>query len=198
MNKNIALLAAVSAIALASSANALEFRPYVGAQYNLTSGNTVPAIEENVSSNVDMHTYSVFLGADYNRFFGTEVFYQNSNKWHKKFGETKVKSDFAAYGLDVYGYLPLGCDRVFSLLGTAGIAIYDYTTKFNIGGVPGQVPGRNYKGEDNGLGYRLGAGMQYNLTNHLALRGIVRYIWADKLDNMDHLMEYSLGVKYNF
>ena len=83
MNKNIALLAAVSAIALASSANALEFRPYVGAQYNLTSGNTVPAFsEENLSSNVDMHTYSVFLGTDYNRFFGTEVFYQNSNKWH--------------------------------------------------------------------------------------------------------------------
>ena len=192
MNKNIALLAAVSAIALASSANALEFRPYVGAQYNLTSGNTVPALPVNISSNVDMHTYSVFAGADYNRFFGTEVFYQNSNKWHKVFyaGQNepvKVKSDFAAYGLDMYGYLPLGCDRVFSLLGTAGIANYDYTTK-----------AEGIKSEDNGLGYRLGAGMQYNLTNHLALRGIVRYIWADKLDNMDHLMEYSLGVKYNF
>ncbi len=192
MNKNIALLAAVSAIALASSANALEFRPYVGAQYNLTSGNTVPALEENLSSNVDMHTYSVFLGADYNRFFGTEVFYQNSNKWHKKFEDAKVKSDFAAYGLDLYGYLPLGCDRVFSLLGTAGIANYDYTTKIDFG------PDGSEKSEDNGLGYRLGAGMQYNVTNHIAVRGIVRYIWADKLENMDHLMEYSLGVKYNF
>lgn len=202
MNKNIALLAAVSAIALATSANALEFRPYVGAQYNLTSGNTVPAIPENVSSNVDMHTYSVFLGADYNRFFGTEVFYQNSNKWHKKFGEAgeaKVKSDFAAYGLDVYGYLPLGCDRVFSLLGTAGIANYDYTTKIASPVQAGNTTaGGSIKSEDNGLGYRLGAGMQYNVTNNIAVRGIVRYIWADKLDNMDHMMEYSLGVKYNF
>ncbi len=181
MNKNIALLTAVSAIALATSANALEFRPYVGAQYNLTSASV-----KNMP-NMDMHTYSVFLGTDYNRYFGTEVFYQNSNKWHKKIGGVKNKVDFAAYGLDAYGYLPLGCDRVFSLLGTAGIANYDYDMDTGAG-----------KGSDNGLGYRLGAGMQYNVTNNIAIRGLVRYIWADKLDGMDHMMEYSLGAKYSF
>lgn len=181
MNKNIALLAAVSAIALATSANALEFRPYVGAQYNLTSASVKDM------PNMDMHSYSVFVGTDYNRYFGTEVFYQNSNKWHKVINDVKTKVDFEAYGLDAYGYLPLGCDRVFSLLGTAGIANYDF-----------DVADNNAKGEDNGLGYRLGAGMQYNITNNIAVRGIVRYIWADKLDNTDHMMEYSLGAKYSF
>lgn len=181
MNKNIALLAAVSAIALATSANALEFKPYVGAQYNLTS-NSVKGLH----TNVDMHSYSVFAGTDYNRFFGTEVFYQNSNKWHKVVNGGKLKADFAAYGLDAYGYLPLGCDRVFSLLGTAGIANYDYDIDDGV------------KGSDNGLGYRLGAGMQYNVTNNIAVRGLARYVWTDKLDGFDHLMEYSLGVKYNF
>lgn len=181
MNKNIALLAAVSAIALATSANALEFRPYVGAQYNLTSASV-----KNMP-NMDMHSYSIFVGTDYNRYFGTEVFYQNSNKWHKVVNGVKNKVDFEAYGLDAYGYLPLGCDRVFSLLGTAGIANYDFD------GDQG-----NGKEEDNGLGYRLGAGMQYNITNNIAVRGIVRYIWADKLDGFDHMMEYSLGAKYSF
>ena len=181
MNKNIALLAAVSAIALATSANALEFRPYVGAQYNLTSASVKDM------PNMDMHSYSVFVGTDYNRYFGTEVFYQNSNKWHKVINGEKTKVDFEAYGLDAYGYLPLGCDRVFSLLGTAGIANYDF-----------DVADNNAKGEDNGLGYRLGADMQYNITNNIAVRGIVRYIWADKLDNTDHMMEYSLGAKYSF
>lgn len=181
MNKNIALLAAVSAIALATSANALEFRPYVGAQYNLTSASVKDM------PNMDMHSYSVFVGTDYNRYFGTEVFYQNSNKWHKVINGKKTKVDFEAYGLDAYGYLPLGCDRVFSLLGTAGIANYDF-----------DVADNNAKGEENGLGYRLGAGMQYNITNNIAVRGIVRYIWADKLDNTDHMMEYSLGAKYSF
>ena len=196
MNKNIALLAAVSAIALATSANALEFRPYVGAQYNVTSHSI-----KDLHTNMDMHSYSVFVGTDYNRFFGTEVFYQNSNKWHKVYEGNKIKSDFAAYGLDVYGYLPLGCDRVFSLLGTAGIANYDYTfqgTKTN--DTQGTTAGTSegFKSEENGLGYRLGAGMQYNITNNIAVRGIVRYIWADKLDGFDHMMEYSLGAKYSF
>ena len=192
MNKNIALLAAASAFVLASSANALEFRPYAGAQYNFNHNGVVPATEEggqHLTSNVDTNSYSVFVGTDYNRFFGTEVFYQNSNKWHKKFGDIKVKSDFAAYGLDAYGYLPLGCDRVFSLLGTAGIANYDFTTK---------VSHTDVKSEDNGLGYRLGLGAQYNITNHFAVRGIARYIWTDKLDGMDHMMEYSLGARYTF
>ena len=181
MNKNIALLAAVSAIVLAGNANALEFRPYAGAQYNVTS-------LASQSPDVDMHSYSVFVGTDYNRFFGTEVFYQNSNKWHKTSPDgVKTKVDFAAYGLDAYGYLPLGCDRVFSLLGTAGIANYDFTVANNEG-----------KGDDNGLGYRLGLGAQYSFTNNIAVRGIVRYIWADKLDGLDHMMEYSLGLRYTF
>ena len=159
----------------------MEFRPYAGAQYNLTS-------VASQSPDVDMHSYSVFVGTDYNRFFGTEIFYQNSNKWHKNINGVKQKVDFDAYGLDVYGYLPLGCDRVFSLLGTAGIANYDFDSANEIEG----------KGSDNGLGYRLGVGAQYSFTNNIALRGIVRYIWTDKLDEMDHFMEYSLGLKYSF
>ena len=183
MNKNIALLAAVSAIVLAGNANALEFRPYVGAQYNATHVNIKGA-----PVNVDMHSYSVFVGTDYNRFFGTEVFYQNSNKWHKTDTTgAKTKIDFAAYGLDGYAYLPLGCDRVFSLFATAGIANYDFDEANNAG-----------KGEDNGLGYRLGAGAQYNITNNVAVRALGRYIWTDKLDNMDHMAEFSMGLKYSF
>lgn len=182
MNKNIALLAAVSVFALANSANALEFRPYVGAQYNVTHVNA-----KDLNTNMDMHSYSVFVGTEYNRYFGTEVFYQNSNKWHKVIDGTKVKTDFAAYGLDAYGYLPLGCDRVISLIGTAGIANYDFDIDEGDG-----------KGDDNGLGYRLGGGIQYNITNNIAVRALGRYVWTDKLDGMDHFSEFSLGMKYVF
>ena len=184
MNKNIALLAAVSAIVLAGNANALEFKPYVGAQYNLTHVNVKDAF-----ANIDMHSYSVVVGTDYNKFFGTELFYQNSNKWHKVDSATGVKQkiDFDAYGLDGYAYLPLGCDRVFSLFATAGIANYDFDLANNAA-----------KGSDNGLGYRLGAGAQYNITNNIAVRALGRYIWADKLDEMDHMAEFSMGLKYSF
>lgn len=181
MNKNIALLAAVSAVALAGSANALEFRPYVGADYNVTRVNAV------TTANTDMHSYSVVVGTEYNKYFGTEVFYQNSNKWHKVVDGTKVKADFEAYGLDAYGYLPLGCDRIVSLFGTAGIANYDFDIDRGAG-----------KGDDNGLGYRLGAGVQYNVTNNVAVRALGRYVWTDKLDGMDHFTEFTLGAKYIF
>ena len=182
MNKNIALLSAVSAMVLAGSANALEFRPYVGAQYNVTHVSS-----KNSVTDVNMHSYSVFVGTEYNRFFGTEVFYQNSNKWHKEIAGVKQKADFAAYGLDGYAYLPLGCDRVFSLLATAGIANYDFDQSNAVA-----------KDKDNGLGYRLGAGAQYNITNNIAVRALGRYIWTDKLDNMDHFAEFSMGLKYIF
>ena len=182
MNKNIALLAAVSVIALTSSANALDFRPYVGAQYNATHVNA-----KGLETNVDMHSYSVFVGTEYNKYFGTEVFYQNSNKWHKIINGKKEKIDFDAYGLDVYGYLPLGCEGIVSLIGTAGIANYDFDYANNEG-----------KDSDNGLGYRLGGGIQYNVTNNIGIRALGRYVWTDKLDDMDHFAEFSLGMKYTF
>ena len=182
MNKNIALLAAVSVIALSNSANALEFRPYVGAQYNVTRVNNIE------DTNTDLHSYSVFVGTEYNKYFGTEVFYQNSNKWHKVIDGDKVKADFAAYGLDAYAYLPLGCDQVIAPFITAGIANYDFDVQYS-----GEA-----KGEDNGLGYRLGGGIQYHITNNVAVRALGRYVWADKLDGVDHMSEFSLGVKYVF
>ena len=180
MNKNIALLSAVSALILSSNVNALEFRPYVGVQYNYTEVDA-----EEVKP--DMNSYSVVVGTEYNKYFGTEIFYQNSDKSNDMIENTKIKSDFEAYGLDAYTYLPLGCDRVWSVFATAGIANYDSDSS-----------SVNGKESDNGLGYRLGAGIQYSVTNNIAVRALARKIWADKLENVDDMKEFSLGVKYIF
>ena len=180
MNKNIALLAAVSVFTLTANANALEFRPYVGVQYNYTEVDA-----EKITP--DMNSYSVVVGTEYNRYFSTEIFYQNSDKSNDYLNGEKVKSDFEAYGLDAYAYLPLGCDRVWSVFATAGIANYDSDTS--------SVKGKD---EDNGLGYRLGAGIQYSITNDINVRAIARQIWTDKLENVDDMKEFSLGVKYAF
>ena len=58
-------------------------------------------------------------------------------------------------------------------------------------------PGESRKTE-NGLGYRLGAGFEYDLTSNVAVRAMYRYTFADKLGGLDHMNEYSLGVKYSF
>lgn len=176
MNKNIALLATVSAIAFATTANALEFRPYVGAQYNYTKVDA-EEVEPKLNSG------SVFVGTEYNKYFSTEVFYQLSDDDT----DNGVKVDFASYGLDAYAAQPLGCDQVWSVFATAGIANYDTDTKQ-----------AGEKGEDNGLGYRLGAGIEYDVTNNFAIRALGRYIWTDKLDGVDNFTEFSLGAKYTF
>ena len=127
--------------------------------------------------------YEVIIIALNNKYFGTEVFYQVSDEDKDK----GTKSDFDAYGLDAYAYIPLGCDRVWSVFATAGIANYDSDTTSS-----------TEKGKDNGLGYRLGAGIQYSVTNDLAIRAIARHVWADKLEDVDGMKEFSLGVKYAF
>ena len=175
MNKNVALLSAVSALVLAGNVNALEFRPYVGAQYNYTQVDA--EFEPNLNSG------SVFVGTEYNKYFGTEVFYQVSDEDDDK----GTKSDFTSYGLDAYAYLPLGCDQIWSVFATGGIANYDLDVKYDEG-----------KHEDNGLGYRLGAGVQYNITNNIAIRALGRYVWTDKLEGVDSFTEFSLGAKYTF
>lgn len=178
MKKTLALMAAVSAFAFTANANAYEFAPYVAADYTYTDAQN--AFEVNGGK--------FALGTDYNKYFGTEVFYQRtgSDRVHSA-GETSEYS-LQSYGLDAYGYLPLGCDQVFSLVGTAGFAFEDVKYK---------EPETNRKTE-HGVGYRLGAGVEYAFTNNFAVRALYRYTFTDQLGDLDHMNEYSLGIKYNF
>ena len=177
MNKTLALLAAVSAVAFTSTANAFEYTPYVAADYTYTDAR----FSENNGG-------KIAIGSNYNKYFGTEVFYQRtgSDRVHSE-GETNEFS-YQTYGLDTYGYLPMGCEDEFALVGTAGIANID--RKYTLAG--------EKRNTDNGLGYRLGAGVEYNVNSNVAVRALYRYTFADKLEGVDHMDEYSVGVKYSF
>lgn len=183
MKKTISsLMVAVSAIAFATSANALEYNPYVGfdfSQANTTAEGNIDPAYQNLSINA---------GTSYNKYFGTEVFVQKSDTYHKKSEGEKFKTSFDAYGLDLMGYLPLGCDQVFSLVGTFGLANYDFNFKST---------GTKNEG-DNGLGWRTGLGAQYALDDNWSVRAIARHVNFNKIDGLDHMMEYSLGARYTF
>ena len=178
MKNTIALMAAASAFAFAANAGAMEFTPYVAADYTYTD----------VQNVTEVHGGKVSVGTDYNKYFGTEVFYQHtgSDRVHSSDGTNEYS--LQSYGLDINGYLPLGCDQTFALVGTAGIANIDVKYK---------EPGESRKTE-NGLGYRLGAGFEYDLTSNVAVRAMYRYTFADKLGGLDNMNKYSLSVKYSF
>ncbi len=171
-----ALMVATSAIAFSASANAYDFKPYAGVDYTFSD-----------VKGLNLNSATVNVGTNYNKYFGTEVFYQFSDS-DKSAQVNDAEVSLRGYGLDAYGYLPMGCEQKFALLGTAGIANLDAKIKED----------GSERRNDNGLGYRLGAGAQYTIDENLAVRALARYTFTDKLDSVDHIMEYTAGVRYSF
>ena len=180
-----ALMVAVSAVAFTANANAENsFKPYVGVDYNYTDADA-----EHQSPKYN--SASVNVGTNYNQYFGTEVFYQYSDDDKKHIGAIENQTSFQAYGLDLMGYLPLGCDQEFSLIGTAGIGEYTFDKNFSGWAAPKDQ-------RDHGIGYRLGGGVLYNVDENVAVRALVRYVNLNDIKDFDDMWEYTAGVRYNF
>lgn len=47
------------------------------------------------------------------------------------------------------------------------------------------------------MGYRLGAGAQYNFNDNIAARAMVRYVDTD-IDGLDNIVDLTLGIRYTF
>ena len=176
------LMVAVSALAFSANANASDFKPYVGLDYNYTDADADHQSPKYASVNV---------GTEYNKYFGTEVFYQYSDDDKKHVNGIENQTSFQAYGLDLMGYLPLGCDQVFSLVGTMGIG--EYTFDKNYSGFYAPKDQR-----DHGIGYRFGGGLQYKIDDKFSVRGLVRYVNLNDIDNFDDMWEYTAGIRYSF
>ena len=116
------------------------------------------------------------------------MFYQISDSHKTRSGLEKSKSSFQAYGLDLYGYLPLGCGETFSLLGTAGVGEYTFVKDASFA----------KKQRDHGIGWRAGVGALVNVDQNWSLRMIARYVNLNQIEDFDHMMEYSAGVRYTF
>ncbi|MBR2299231.1 MAG: porin family protein [Alphaproteobacteria bacterium] len=127
------------------------------------------------------------IGTTYNRYFGTEIFYQQTGHSTKHlFSDEKLKTSYRAYGLDLNGYLPLSPS--FDL--TAGIGIATY--------VLSQKATHISHSSDEGYGYRFSGGLLYHFNKNCSLRAVARYVSLDHISNAHHIAEYVLGLRYNF
>ena len=189
--KKTLLLASVACL-VAASANAemmnsmKEMKPYVGVDYAYTNLDLKGAAKH---AKENFNSAKVNVGVEMGKYASLEAFYQfgGSRKAHLREdqgGGTK-KFKFNAYGLDMYGYMPLGCAQKFSLVGTAGLAVYDTELKYND------------KVSKSKVGYRVGGGAQYQLTDHIAARVIGRYGYIGSRD-LNHIAEVTAGLKYSF
>lgn len=187
-----ALLLASAALLISTSAKAewndfyRDVKPYIGADYaydNLDLKSEAKHAKENFNSAV------VNAGMQVTEYADLEAFYQfgGNRKAHLREdqgGGTK-KFRFDAYGLDLYGYLPLGCEQKFKLLATAGAAVYDTELKYND------------KISKSRVGYRVGGGAMYKFTDHIAARVVGRYGYIGTRD-LNHLAEVTAGLRYSF
>lgn len=191
--KKTLLLAGVSCL-FAVSANAMDMggmendmknmmKPYVGLDYVYSSADYK---DLNRDPKKSYNSGSINIGTKITPYASIEAFFQQSGK-RKSFKGTadQVRTEFYAYGLDAYGYMPLGCSK-FNLLGTLGLAEYNMKAKYIHGSVDKQR-----------MGYRVGLGAQYDFNEHFAARVVGRYSFIGA-KNLDNLMELTAGVRYSF
>ena len=163
-----------------SAADSYKYTPYAGVDY-IYSQTDADGFKPYHNS------LGIHIGSDYGKYFGTELFFTQSNSSKKRPNNGIVKTSYRSYGLDLMAYLPLGCEERFSLIATAGIGEYVYKTKF--------VPAKHYN--EHGFGYRFGGGFKYAFDKNWQARILLRRVNFDHLSGYNHNMEYTAGVEYH-
>ena len=189
MRKTLLLAGVASIMSFNANAMEMEMKPYVGLDYvysmiDADEIDGVGGVEE------DLNAYAINAGVRMHKNFGVEAFFQQAAEGKKNHGDTKVKDKYHAYGLDLIGYMPLGCDEKVELLGSLGMGYYDTEVKV-------ESPSQRLKETDDGWGWRLGAGAQYNFTENMAARVMVRYADVD-VEGVDNVVDLTAGVRYSF
>ena len=186
MKKICLLAAAVSVFALNANASDWKmneaYRPYIGADYvysHVKHGGIASHAKK------DYNSWKINAGMDIAKYTSIEAFFQQAGERKAHLGENTQKSEFYAWGLDIYGKMPIMCSG-FKLLGSLGLADYNAKYKFNDGTQDKQR-----------MGYRAGLGLSYDFSHNVSMRVMGRYSYVG-MANLNHLMEMTAGLQYTF
>ena len=187
MKKICLIAAAVSAVTMNAQAADWSMsdmvRPYIGADYIYSHAKHGGFAND---AKKDYNSWAINVGTDIAHYTSVEAFFQQAGKRKNHFADRSLSSEFYAWGLDVYGRMPIMCSN-FNLLGSVGLA--DYNVKYN----------SNPGGSDDKqrVGYRGGVGFSYDFTNNVSMRVMGRYSYVG-MKTLDNLMEVTAGLRYTF
>ena len=168
----------------AVSAHAGDIKPVLGIDYTYSDIGLKNGWEYVAEDKYN--SFNLSAGFKSGKYVGMEAFFQHSGKKDGAYTiYGPIQTSFYAIGSDVIGYLPI--QEKLNLLGSIGFGYYNVTAEL-----------AGYEESENGLGIRLGAGVQYDLTNNIALRSIARYVKPVGFDTMDDIMEISTGIHFSF
>lgn len=174
-------IAAALVSSTSAKADKYNYVPYVGATYSFASAHAD-------SAKPHYNIGGIYVGSEYGKYFGTELFYNQSTYSNNYINNIKTRTSYRSYGLDLAAYLPFGCENRFNLIATTGVGEYVFAKK---------VKGDKHH-NDSGWGYRFGGGIKYSFTQNWQAKALVRYVNFDGVSDFDHQTEYSLGVEYHF
>ncbi len=221
----IAILAAsISTSAIAAdtntSLNGWSIRPYVGLEYNYISANIKKQSADFDSNGTNdfsgklntsgYHAVVPNIGARIGNHLGFELGYLRSSEESKSLSGTDFLAGtsgtndtrITGWHIDANGYLPLA-DKL-EAIGSVGVGRYKAKTTVNGTIVAGGFALANGSASDDSsdTALRVGAGLQYAVTDHVNLRGMVRYVDVHFKDSGDKLADGAwtgaVGINYAF
>lgn len=145
-------------------------------------------------ADVDGRSFKLFGGVDIGEYFAVELAYHDLGDrnccWYGAADyDARIKLD--GYSASVLAKLPVSR---FDLFAKVGYLFWDQ------GGSVFGIEGERYPYSDDGSDFMAGVGVEFNLTDHFAVRAEWEYINIDnELFYMDdHDDTFSLGVRYTF
>lgn len=207
------LLLTSAIVMLSLPAHAQELKPYIGldlmrlnVDYNDNIG-VAPGVALNGNTLLEdsLNGLNIHVGSRFHKNFAVELGYFRTQEEEKNIaaGTTIGPGVVAAANfqtsvqlqgltLDGLGYLPLGQNGMFDLIGTAGISWTKGEAEIALPG------GGSGSSDESELGWRVGGGGQFNFNEKFNVRGIVRYQTADFDGLADNAWVYSAGLNFNF
>lgn len=135
--------------------------------------------------------YKIMAGYQFDQTWAVEAQYFNLGKYKYNdpgFETFNIKDN--GVSVAVAGFYPLSAD--FSLLGKAGVAVHNFKAKYH-------GPGITDSESKVETALLLGAGVEYNISPTLALRGEYEYLGKPKaLETKIRTSLFSVGLRYKF
>jgi opacity protein-like surface antigen len=208
--KKLSILASI--IAISNGVNANEIKPYIGIGYQMSNVNynTINGLDYNNILEDGFSNFNLFSGIKLvDKNLSLELSYFKSKDKNKNdnsylidlngdtvadANSTKSKTSLEIISLDAIYHQKINNDFNFLFLGgLSKISVDGEVDYYNSGSYV-----LSNSDDQSGYGLNLGLGLEANIYNNISLRGVIKYTTVNSIDYFDDLVNYNLGVKYQF
>jgi hypothetical protein len=180
------LLVPVVFVLAFTTAQAAEKGIYVGGNYSYSRASDDSASRFSDAAAENFSGYAPYAGYKFNKNIAMELGYSGliEQAGNKSFGSTSYSDDGRYWGVygDVVGMYPMADD--ISLLGSVGYA------RVNLAST-------SLSAENDSNAYRFGFGAQWDISNKIGVRAIVRYVGTD-FASINNYVQGTVGLNYQF